>query len=127
MHDVKARVLQEVESLRPEMVAFTQELVRIPTVNPPGDFYEDCARVIGARLQAGGFAVEYVAAEGRPEHTPKHPRLNVIAMSGLLEVHSTPESGQWDNVVLLQKPFAPEELLSEVHELVSVPRTPKLL
>jgi succinyl-diaminopimelate desuccinylase len=78
MHDAKARVLREVESLRAEMVAFTQELVRIPTVNPPGDFYEDCARAIGARLQAGGFAVEYVAAEGRPEHTPKHPRLNVI-------------------------------------------------
>jgi len=42
-------------------------------------------------------------------------------------VYSTPESGQWDNVVLLQKPFAPEELLSKVHELVSVPRTPTLL
>ena len=78
MHDSKARVLREVESLRDEMVAFTQELVRIPTVNPPGDLYEDCARVIGDRLKQGGFEIEYVAALGRPEHTAKHPRINVI-------------------------------------------------
>lgn len=60
------------------MVAFTSELVRVPTVNPPGDAYEDCARLIGARLTACGFDVDYVAAEGRPEHTSRHPRLNVI-------------------------------------------------
>ncbi len=78
MDDSKARVLREVESLRAEIVAFTQELVRIPTVNPPGDLYEDCAHLIGDRLRQGGFETLYVAAEGRPEHTAKHPRINVI-------------------------------------------------
>jgi succinyl-diaminopimelate desuccinylase len=78
MNDVRARVLREVESLRDEMVAFTQELVRIPTVNPPGDVYEDCARAIGERLKRCGFEVEYLAAEGKKEHTRKHPRVNVM-------------------------------------------------
>jgi len=61
-----------------EAVDFAAELVRIPTVNPPGEAYEECARRIGDRLQAGGFEVEYHAAVGRPEHTAAHPRINVI-------------------------------------------------
>lgn len=82
MSDVKARVLREVEVLRDEAVDFTAELIRIPTVNPPGDAYLDCARTIGARLERCGFDVEYHAAEGRPEHTPKHPRINVVGSRG---------------------------------------------
>src|SRR3954470_4069504 len=60
------------------MVAFTADLVRIPTVNPPGEEYEACARFLGDFLAARRFAVEYVAAEGRAEHTSRHPRVNVI-------------------------------------------------
>jgi succinyl-diaminopimelate desuccinylase len=72
------RVLAEVEAAAAELVDFAAELVRVPTVNPPGEFYEDCARLIGHRLQACGFEVDYVVAEGRPEHTTAHPRVNVI-------------------------------------------------
>ena len=72
------RVLAEVEAARDEIVAFTAELIRIPTVNPPGECYRDCAELIGRRLGATGLAVEYVAAEGRPEHTATYPRVNVV-------------------------------------------------
>ena len=72
------RVLAAVDALADEAVAFTADLIRIPTVNPPGDHYEACARRIGETLGAFGFDVEYYAAEGRPEHTPAHPRLNVV-------------------------------------------------
>jgi succinyl-diaminopimelate desuccinylase len=72
------RVLAAVDEARDEIVAFTQDLIRVPTVNPPGAHYEDCARLIGARLRACRFDVEYLAAEGRPEHTPAHPRINVL-------------------------------------------------
>jgi succinyl-diaminopimelate desuccinylase len=78
MSDVKERVLRAVDELADEVVAFTSELVRIPTVNPPGERYEECARLIGDRLKRGGLAVEYLPAEGRPEHTRSHPRLNVV-------------------------------------------------
>ena len=68
------------EAATDELVDFTSELIRVPTVNPPGELYEDCARLIGARLGACGFEVEYHAAEGLPEHTAAHPRLNVIGL-----------------------------------------------
>lgn len=72
------RVLLEVERSADEATAFTSDLIRIPTINPPGEHYEECARFIGRTLDAFGFEIEYFAAEGRPEHTPEHPRINVV-------------------------------------------------
>jgi succinyl-diaminopimelate desuccinylase len=72
------RVLREVDALTDEAVAFTSEMIRIPTVNPPGELYEECARFIGQALVDCGFETEYYAAEGRPEHTAAHPRINVV-------------------------------------------------
>ena len=72
------RVLAEVEAARDEIVNFTAELIRVPTVNPPGEFYRDCAELIGRRLAKTGLAVQYVEAVGRPEHTAAHPRVNVV-------------------------------------------------
>jgi succinyl-diaminopimelate desuccinylase len=72
------RILRAAEEVIDEAVAFTQDMIRIPTVNPPGEFYEDGARCIGRWLERAGFASEYIAAEGMSEHTPKHPRVNVI-------------------------------------------------
>jgi succinyl-diaminopimelate desuccinylase len=68
-----------IESRRDEAVALTQDLVRIPTVNPPGDAYQPCAELIGARLATRGFNVSYVRAEGAPGDSDRHPRINVIA------------------------------------------------
>ena len=72
------RIIRAAESVIDEAVEFTRELIRIPTVNPPGEFYEDGARCIGKWLHRAGFSSEYIAAEGMVEHTPKHPRVNVI-------------------------------------------------
>src|SRR3954471_4104490 len=73
------RISAEVDRAAAEIVQLTVDLVRIPTVNPPGDEYETCARFLGADLQRRGFAIEYIAADGRPEHTHRHPRVNVVA------------------------------------------------
>ncbi|HMF98115.1 MAG TPA: acetylornithine deacetylase/succinyl-diaminopimelate desuccinylase family protein [Vicinamibacterales bacterium] len=72
------RVVAEVDRAADEIVQLAADLVRIPTVNPPGDEYEACARFLGADLERRGFAVEFIAAEGRPEHSPRHPRVNVV-------------------------------------------------
>jgi succinyl-diaminopimelate desuccinylase len=72
------RILDEVDRLRDELVEFARELVRIPTVNPPGDAYDTCARALGERLRRSGFEIDYVPADGRPEHTALHPRINVV-------------------------------------------------
>jgi succinyl-diaminopimelate desuccinylase len=71
-------VLRQVDALAEEAVAFTSAMIRIPTINPPGDLYEECARFIGHVLADCGFETEYYAAEGRPEHTVAHPRINVV-------------------------------------------------
>jgi succinyl-diaminopimelate desuccinylase len=71
-------VLREVDRAADEIVELTRDLVRIPTVNPPGDEYEACAALLGDVLRRHEFAVEYVVADGRPEHTARHPRVNVI-------------------------------------------------
>jgi len=72
------RVLSAVDVAADEIVDFTRELIRHPTVNPPGDGYPACAEMIGRRLKAFGFETRLVPAEGRPEHTARHPRVNVI-------------------------------------------------
>ena len=72
------RVVSEVDRAADEAVRFTSDLVRIPTVNPPGAEYEPAARFMGDWLSSHGYAVEYFAAEGRPEHSRAHPRLNVV-------------------------------------------------
>ena len=71
-------VLTEIDRARDEIVDFASRLVRIPTVNPPGEAYETCAGVIGDQLRAHGAEVQILPATGRAEHTPEHPRINVI-------------------------------------------------
>lgn len=69
-----------IDAATDEMVEFTADMVRIPTVNPPGDAYVECAELIGRRLESFGFAVDYPVADGRPEHTARHPRMNVVGL-----------------------------------------------
>jgi succinyl-diaminopimelate desuccinylase len=64
---------------RDELVELTQRLVRIPTVNPPGEAYTECAEVVGDWLRVHGFDVVYVRGEGAPGDSALHPRTNVLA------------------------------------------------
>jgi succinyl-diaminopimelate desuccinylase len=72
-------LFRRIEGKRDEVAALARDLIRIPTVNPPGDAYEACARFLGDRLAARGFAVEYVRGVGEPGDTDRHPRVNVVA------------------------------------------------
>jgi succinyl-diaminopimelate desuccinylase len=72
------RIVAEVDRASDEIVDFAARLVRIPTVNPPGEEYEACASVIGDQLRAHGADVQLLPAIGRTEHTPHHPRINVV-------------------------------------------------
>lgn len=68
-----------IEARTEEIVALTQALVRIPTINPPGDAYTACAELLGQRLRRRGFTVQYIRAEGSPGDSPRYPRTNVLA------------------------------------------------
>src|SRR5690348_15734407 len=71
-------VTRAVDAIVDEMIAFLRGLTQIPTVNPTGREYVAAAEWIGAALKEFGYEVQYVAAEGRLEHTREHPRVNVI-------------------------------------------------
>src|SRR5271154_3856907 len=73
------RLRSSIEARREELVDLTRELIRFPTVNPPGEAYRPCAEFIGRRLARRGFALEYVRAEGTAGDSERWPRLNVIA------------------------------------------------
>lgn len=64
---------------RDELVALTTDLVRIPTVNPPGDAYRPCAELLGRRLHQRGFEIRYIRAEGAPGDSDRCPRVNLVA------------------------------------------------
>lgn len=72
-------VVADIAAREDEIVALTQDLIRFPTVNPPGDAYRPCAEHLGERLRRRGFEIAYVRAEGAPGDTDAHPRWNVIA------------------------------------------------
>lgn len=73
------RLFGRIEAMRGDLVELTRDLVRVPTVNPPGEAYTDCAELIGRRLAGRGFAVEYLRAEGARADSPRYPRTNVVA------------------------------------------------
>jgi succinyl-diaminopimelate desuccinylase len=77
--DALPPVMRRIAARRAELVALTQDLVRIPTVNPPGEAYRACAEYLGDRLARRGFAVEYVRGLGSPGDSERHPRTNVVA------------------------------------------------
>ena len=72
------KVLAEVESARDEIVAFAADLIRIPTLNPPGDAYHDASHFIGDRLTKLDFEVDYPTASDHPDHSKDFPRVNVV-------------------------------------------------
>lgn len=76
--DARAAILSRVDAMEAEIVELTRELIRIPTVNPPGRNYTDCAALLEERLQACGMRVSRYEAEERPEHSAQFPRINVV-------------------------------------------------
>src|ERR1700744_908246 len=75
---VQDAVCRSVDDISAQMIAFLQDLVRIPTVNPPGLNYIAGAELIGHKLKEFGYQTHYIAAEGMKEHTEAHPRMNVL-------------------------------------------------
>lgn len=81
---LEARILRQAEAARAEIAAFCGELIRIPTVNPPGENYRECAALLGGRLAAAGFEVTFddPPPEACPPGSAAYPRRNVIGRLG---------------------------------------------
>lgn len=70
---------QAVEQRRDDLIALTQDLIRMPTVNPPGDNYLEICEFLARRLRRQGFEIEMVRARGAIADSDKYPRWNVVA------------------------------------------------
>ena len=75
----KERLLNRIDGMREEAVAFLLEMVRTPSVNPPGA-YENIAGLVGTRFEELGLEVETIRI---PEEKVKAlglkaPRINVL-------------------------------------------------
>jgi acetylornithine deacetylase/succinyl-diaminopimelate desuccinylase-like protein len=74
----EARVLQRVDEMAEEMLDFLVRLIRIPTVNPPGENYADCAAFVEEQLLSFGYETVRFMAVDAPCHSARHPRVNVV-------------------------------------------------
>ena len=72
-------LINAISDRRDALIALTQDLVRIPTLNPPGAYYRDICDYLDRRLRQSGFQTELIRAEGAIGDSDKYPRWNVIA------------------------------------------------
>ena len=73
------QVMDRIDDRVEDLVELTRDLIRFPTINPPGEAYQPCAEFIGKRLAKRGFDIEYVRGTGAPGDSDTYPRVNVIA------------------------------------------------
>jgi len=79
MGAVERQLFAEIDARRDALVSTTQDLIRIPTLNPPGDKYHDICSYLQARLERSGFSTELIRAKGALGDSEKTPRWNIIA------------------------------------------------
>jgi succinyl-diaminopimelate desuccinylase len=77
--DMSRRVTEEVDARRDDLIQLTQDLIRIPTINPPGENYREICEYLERRLTRRGYTVELIRAEGKPGDSDRYPRLNIVA------------------------------------------------
>ena len=74
---LQSAISARIEDARADLVALTQDLIRIPTVNPPGDAYGDCVEYLARRLKQ--WQLQRIRANGTPGDSDRFPRINIIA------------------------------------------------
>jgi succinyl-diaminopimelate desuccinylase len=76
------RLMAEIAARRADLIGLTQDLIRIPTLNPPGQRYRDICEYLAARLAPQGFEIDFVRAIGAPGDSDAFPRWNLVARAG---------------------------------------------
>lgn len=74
-----AQFTARVDASRGDLISLTQELIQIPTLNPPGENYLLICEYLAQRLAGRGFEVEMIRAYGTPGDSDKYPRWNMVA------------------------------------------------
>ena len=72
-------LMARIEGKRDDLIALTQALIGMPTLNPPGKWYREICEFLEVRLSDRGFATELIRATGTPGDSVRYPRWNLIA------------------------------------------------
>ena len=64
---------------RDDLVELTRDLIRIATLNPPGENYKEICLFLDKRLSEKGFQTQLVRAHGALGDSDAHPRWNIVA------------------------------------------------
>lgn len=79
MSALKVRLREEIIARESDLVALTRDLIRIPTLNPPGANYFEICDYLDQRLSRDGFETRLIRAEGAVGDNDTHPRWNILA------------------------------------------------
>ena len=72
-------LMVRINGKRDDLIQLTQDLIRIPTLNPPGENYQAICDFLDKRLRGAGFQTQLIRAFGTPGDSEKYPRWNIIA------------------------------------------------
>ena len=73
------KLMLEIESRKKSLIELTQDLIRMPTVNPPCANYLEICEFLKKRLEASGFKTQLIRAKGAIADSDKYPRWNIVA------------------------------------------------
>ncbi len=76
--DLQVKIRQALEAHKPAILALSQDLIRIPSQNPPGTHYRECVERIRQELDRLDLPHQAVEVPGDPDH----PRLNLLGFHG---------------------------------------------
>lgn len=98
-----ASVLSRIDDMREEIVDFTSRLCAIPTVNPPGDRYGECAEALAQKLSEIHLETRVVRADPKLQRRllpadEQYPRDNVVALWDVGATRTLHFNGHYDVV-----------------------------
>ncbi|HCI05946.1 MAG TPA: succinyl-diaminopimelate desuccinylase, partial [Sulfitobacter sp.] len=67
-------LMVRIDGKREDLIQLTQDLIRIPTLNPPGENYGAICDFLNKRLQASGFETQLIRAFDTPGDSERYPR-----------------------------------------------------
>ena len=74
------RLCDKIEDKKESMIELTQDLIKIPTLNPPGENYREICEYLDTRLSRAGFATELIRAKDAPGDSDQYPRWNIVCL-----------------------------------------------
>ncbi len=78
MNQHNQKILSLVDKKKENLIELTKELIKIPTLNPPGINYLEICEFLQKRFASSGFETQLIRAFETPGDSDKFPRWNLV-------------------------------------------------